>query len=55
MARTSINLVSLVLRVRRVSLRDRGEVGGERVVKREDSGAPLPGAPNVGFRVPADR
>ena len=22
--------------------------------RKEDSGAPLPGAPNVGFRVPAD-
>ena len=29
-------------------------VGGERVGGRESSSAPLPGAPNVGFRVSAD-
>ena len=28
-------------------------VGGERAEGRDSSGAPLPGAPNVGYRVPA--
>ena len=36
------------------AMRAKHDVGGERVGGRENFGVPLPGAPNVGFRVPTD-
>ena len=35
------------------AMRAKRNIDGERVDGRESSGAPLPGAPNVGYRVPA--